>query len=276
MSQSRNAVTRFEDLLQNVVEGTFGRIFRSRLQPVELSRKLERAMDENLIVSAGRRIAPNAYVLYVSQADYTRFQQFMLTLLTQLQDRAIAVARQRGYTLTTKPAVALKVDQRLVTGEVRVEANLLDNAQLNSFIATNLPEFVQSAPRAPSEAPPPEATQVIGPQAAPVPPQGPPPVAGPMPYAALIERTPQGPGHVYQINREVIHIGRHTSNDIVINDRRVSRYHAEIRYERGQFVIYDLGSLNGVSINGSMTRQATLRNGDVLAFGNFSFVFERR
>ncbi|HKD75846.1 MAG TPA: FHA domain-containing protein, partial [Ktedonobacterales bacterium] len=153
---------------------------------------------------------------------------------------------------------------------------LLDNAQLNSFITTNIPELARSVPQASSEAAPPEATQVIGPQAAPVPPPGPPPVAGPMPYAALIERTQQGPGHVYQINREVIHIGRHTSNDIVINDRRVSRYHAEIRYERGQFVIYDLGSLNGVSINNSMTRQATLRNGDVLAFGSFSFVFERR
>ncbi|HKD74674.1 MAG TPA: DUF3662 domain-containing protein, partial [Ktedonobacterales bacterium] len=200
MSQSRNAVTRFEDLLQNVVEGTFGRIFRSRLQPVELSRKLERAMDENLIVSAGRRIAPNAYILFISQADNVRFQQFMQTLLFQLQDRAIAVARQRGYTLTTKPAVALKVDQRMVTGEVRVEANLLDNAQLNSFIATNLPEFAQSAPKAPTSAQPPEATQVIGPQPSPIPPPGPPPVAGPMPYAAMIERTPQGPGHVYQIN----------------------------------------------------------------------------
>jgi pSer/pThr/pTyr-binding forkhead associated (FHA) protein len=97
-----------------------------------------------------------------------------------------------------------------------------------------------------------------------------------MPYAAFVLRTPQGPGQTYPLNREVIHIGRHTSNDIVINERRVSRYHAEIRFERGQFVLYDLGSLNGVSVNGAMTRQAVLRNGDIIALGSYSFVFERR
>ena len=97
-----------------------------------------------------------------------------------------------------------------------------------------------------------------------------------MPFAALVMRAAQGSSQTYPLNRELIHIGRHTANDIVVNDRRVSRYHAEIRYERGQFVIYDLGSLNGISVNGALTRQATLRNGDVLAFGDYSFVFERR
>lgn len=277
MSQNRSPVSRFEDALQGIVEGVFGRIFRTRLQPVELSRKLERAMEENLVVSAGRQVAPNAYRLTVSEADYIRFQQFLRTLLLQLQGRLIEVARQRGYTLTTKPVVKLESDPRLGTGDARVEATLLEPVQLNSFAGTvnaasgpdgaasalagNAPDATHVIPNQPTDqnAPPIEVT-----------------VNNALPYAAMVLRNPQGPGQTYPLNREVIHIGRHTSNDIVINERRVSRFHAEIRFERGQFVLYDLGSLNGVSVNGTLTRQTVLRNGDVVVLGSYSFVFERR
>lgn len=277
MSQNRSPVSRIEDALQGLVEGVFGRLFRTRLQPVELSRKLERAMEENLVVSAGRQVAPNAYRLTVCDADYERFQQFMRTLVLQLQDRLIAVARQRGYTLTTKPVVKLEADPHLGTGDARVEATLLEPLQLNSFAGT------ANAARGANGAPPslagvaPDSTQVIPHQTHD--PNAPPlevTVNNAMPYAAMILRNPQGPGQTYPLNREVIHIGRHTSNDIVINERRISRFHAEIRYERGQFVLYDLGSLNGVSVNGSLTRQTVLRNGDVVILGSYSFVFERR
>jgi pSer/pThr/pTyr-binding forkhead associated (FHA) protein len=74
-----------------------------------------------------------------------------------------------------------------------------------------------------------------------------------------------------------IHIGRHLSNEIIVNDKRVSRHHAEIRYERGQFVLYDLSSTNGVKINGVPTRQPVpLRNNDLITVGSHEFVFQRR
>ncbi len=278
MSHSRNVVSRFEDFLQGVVEGMFGRVFRTRVQPVELSKKIERAMDDNLVITAGRRIAPNAYKVLVSETDFDRFHAMLRSLILQLQDRVILVARQRQYTLTTRPVVLVQADARLVKGEVRVEASLLEGAQLNSFAASQ----VQAIPRddlatGPQSVagPPPDSTSIIQPQAAPAP-EGQPPAPGAMPYAALVLRTPTGPGQNYPLNRDVIHIGRHTSNDIVINDQRVSRYHAEIKFERGQFVIYDLGSLNQVTVNGAPVRQAALRNGDVLTFGNYNFDFVRR
>ncbi len=263
--QRRSVVARFEDFLQGTFEGVFGKVFRTRLQPVELSRKLERAMDENLTISAGRRVASNAYQLSIGQSDYARFDSFMPSLIKQLQDRLILIARQRNYTLTAKPVVKIVVDPQLGTGEARVTAHLFDAAQLSAFAGPR--QTGSLAPGAPAEAAP-ETTYPVAPGSA--------PAAPAIPYAALVLRTAQGPGQSHVLNRDVIHIGRHTSNDIVINDRRVSRFHAEIRFEHGQFILYDLGSLNGVSINGAMTRQATLRNGDILALGNYSFVFERR
>ncbi len=285
MSRNRNIFARFEDVLSGVFEGAVGRVFRTRLQPVELTRRLERAMDENLTVSPNRRVAPNAYNVLISEVDYARFLQSMQSLMKTLQDGLVSYARQRGYVLTTRPVVKLQVDQRLVTGEARCEARFLDSTQLAQFAGvggTRPPDATatpsgQLSPYPGQPGASPDSTQLFG---------GGPPVAQPLPgsviapaelpYAALVMRTSQGPGKTYPMNREVIHIGRHTSNDIVINDRRVSRYHAEIRYEQGQFKLYDLGSLNGILINGSAQHQWTLRSGDIINFGNYSFVFERR
>lgn len=273
MSQPRNPFNRLEDFLSGAFEGIFQRVFPGRLQPIELSHKLERAMDENIIVSANRRLAPNNYELTISADDFARFAAFKDNLLDQLRDALIAAARKRGYTLTSRPRVTLTASPNISKGDVRILTSLLDAAQLNQMAGV-----AAAGPHRPAFAPP-DGTQVIAPAPPPDPaatfiPGGAP--AGQMPFAALVMRTTQGPGQTYAINREIIHIGRHTSNDIVINDRRISRYHAEVRFERGQFVIYDLGSLNGVVINGAPTRQGTLRNGDIVTFGNYSFVFERR
>jgi hypothetical protein len=84
-------------------------------------------------------------------------------------------------------------------------------------------------------------------------------------------------GQPMRLLHSPIHIGRHLSNEIIVNDRRVSRHHAEIRYERDQFVLYDLSSTNGVKINGVATRQPVpLRNNDVITVGSHEFVFQRR
>src|SRR5262249_57168493 len=79
-----------------------------------------------------------------------------------------------------------------------------------------------------------------------------------------------------QLTKPVIHIGRHLSNDVIVNDKRVSRHHAEDRYEHSQFVLYDLGSTNGVGINGVLTRQPVpLKNNDIVSVGSHDFVFQR-
>jgi hypothetical protein len=276
MSQNPSPLSRFEQLMQGVVEGSFGRIFRTRLQPVEIRRKLERAIEENLLLSNDRSIAANVYIISISPADLARFQPIMSTLLFEMQNAIIDYARRNNYVLTTRPAITFKAETRLVTGEIRINTQLLDNARFNEYLAANAQGSGSTTSQASGATP--DETQMIKPEgfSPMVLPGMPPAPPMPMTYAALVMRTPQGPGQTYPINREIIHIGRHTGNDIVINDRRVSRYHAEIRFERGQFVIYDLGSLNGVSINGVPSRQTILRNGDVVGFGNFSFVFERR
>lgn len=261
-------LSRVEDFLSGSVEGVFNRLFRTGIQKVEIARRLERAMDENTV----QRRAPTRYRILLSSSDYARFASYKGLLQTQLQEGLFQVARQRGYSMTRPPTVSVEEDGQMGKGDLRIETSFTD-APANAVPAPGVPVIPTLAGVAP------DFTQVIAGGQAPVGPgstqPGAPPAAG-MPTAALVLRTPQGPGQSYPLNREVIHIGRHRTNDIVIREERISRFHAEIRFERGQFVLYDLGSLNGVLVNGTLTQQAILRPGDVLNIGSYSFVFERR
>jgi hypothetical protein len=275
MNQNRNAVARLEDFLQGSVEGFFSRVFRTGVQKVEIARKLERAMDENIVVHNNQRRAPNSYRLFMSEADFKNVRQYVGLLQRQLQDGLVVVAKQRGYVLASTPVVTIQTDSKLGKGELRSETSFADPAQIQAAAAAAQAQagVNPTSPNLPGNLPPPDFTQVVAPQAPPASPAAP---GAAIPNAVLVLRTPQGPGQTYQLNRDVLHIGRHRTNDIVIKEERVSRFHAEIRFERGQFVLYDLGSLNGVVVNGTLTRQAILRPGDIIGIGSYSFVFERR
>ncbi len=264
-----NVLGKFESAMQGIVEGSFGRVFKSGLHEVEVSKKLERAMDQNLSISLGRRIAPNVYDVYVSQKDYDKFGAYSRSLTLRLQEGLIGVARVRSYLLTSRPILLFHVDPHMIMGQIRVEAHLAEpHTGMPGAGGQDGDEGVIEETRelSPEEAQQ-LASEVADAQTA----------REAIPQAWVTMRRPNGGGQVYQLDRPVIHIGRHVSNEIVVNDRRVSRYHAEIRFERGQFVLYDLGSLNGVGVNGVLTHQpTTLKNNDQIAVGNHDFIFQRR
>ncbi len=66
----------------------------------------------------------------------------------------------------------------------------------------------------------------------------------------------------------VMLIGRDPENDIRLSDRSVSMRHALVLLLGGEYVIEDLGSLNGIFINGERVKKAVLRSGDTLKLGH--------
>ena len=260
-------MSKFESMMQGIVEGSFGRVFRSRLQPVELASKLARAMDANLQLGLEKRIAPNLYDVYLSQRDHAYFMSFSRSLAQQLSDSLINVARERGYMLPSRPIVRFHEDDNLITGQTRILTQILDPRSLpDDDGAQGDYDVEETRSMSPAEAQE-LARHVAESQQAQV---------EPVPPAWLTLYRPAR-GKPMPITQPVLHLGRHLSNDVVINDKRVSRYHAEIRYEHGQFVLYDLGSTNGVGINGVMTHQPVpLKNNDMVSVGSHEFVFQRR
>jgi len=79
---------------------------------------------------------------------------------------------------------------------------------------------------------------------------------------------------VFPLQRIVTRIGRELDNHVVLQDPRVSRYHAELRLENGAFVLYDLNSTGGTYVNEERIVSATLESGDQLRLASVEMRFE--
>lgn len=78
---------------------------------------------------------------------------------------------------------------------------------------------------------------------------------------------------VHPLNEAVVNIGRRLENQLVIDDPRVSRNHAQLRAIKGRFVLFDLNSTGGTYVNGQRTSQTVLYPGDVISLAGVALIF---
>lgn len=78
---------------------------------------------------------------------------------------------------------------------------------------------------------------------------------------------------IFPLDRAVINIGRRPDNQLVIDDARVSRLHAQLRAIRGRYVIFDLDSTGGTFVNEHRIHQCVLHPGDVISLAGVPIVF---
>ncbi len=287
--------------MQRIVESPFAFLFPSKIQPAEVARKLERAMEDSVLLQGeGRRLAPDVYDIFLSFKDHQQLLPVEATLKKDWQDHLIQLARHQHYTLRVIPILRLHPSSELRPGAVRIEAQMQDSqhaigsdgtgmeagpmptqalsAEQLALLRAQLPPGQQlpgfpSPPLQPGSLPNNASASAILPggysQGMPMP---------SLPQAWLTIRLPQMQQKVYRIEKPVVNIGRQLTNDIIVEDKRVSRYHAQIKVQsNSQFMIFDLGSTNGITVNGTPhLRQHTLRNGDRFTIGSYDFFFERR
>ena len=245
-----------EAKLGGLVEGAFGRAFRTSVQPVELAHKLAKEMEDNQMASVSRVYVPNHYRVYLSPQDREQFASYEPALRKELSDYLLEHARQEQFALSTRPQVEFHTDERLDLGEFGIQAELVA-----------LPEDErpagESAP-APSEG---DFGHTM--------------VYSPSRDARRIEPVDDrrqallvggGRRNVLSGNRVVL--GRSREADIVIQDPNVSRRHAELRREDGGWQIVDLGSTNGIKVNGRRVDNQPLRQGDQITIGVTDLTFE--
>jgi pSer/pThr/pTyr-binding forkhead associated (FHA) protein len=103
------------------------------------------------------------------------------------------------------------------------------------------------------------------------------PVAGiealPAGSALLVVKRGPNAGSRFLLDQPTTSAGRHPESDIFLDDVTVSRRHAEFRREGGEFVVVDVGSLNGTYGNREPVDTAVLANGDEVQIGKFRLVF---
>ncbi|APU14337.1 pSer/pThr/pTyr-binding forkhead associated (FHA) protein [Actinoalloteichus hoggarensis] len=91
--------------------------------------------------------------------------------------------------------------------------------------------------------------------------------------ALLVVKRGPNAGSRFLLDRETTSAGRHPDSDIFLDDVTVSRRHAEFRREGGEFVVVDVGSLNGTYVNREPVDTAVLASGDEVQIGKFRLVF---
>jgi hypothetical protein len=249
MSVLRN----LESKLAGLVEGTFSRAFKSEVRPVEIARKLTREMEENKVQSLSRTYAPNEYAVWLSPDDRKQFEGYERDLATELSGYLLEHARRERIALVTSPKISFKTDDRLRLGEFGIQARLVrpgdDDSQAPSQGDEGHTMVYTASDRLSQELREPDHRRG----------------KARLRYEGKTAVLPTGGGV----------IGRSRECDVVLSDQNVSRKHAEVRPSGGKWIVKDLGSTNGVKVNGRrITGPQSLRPGDTIELGTSTIDFD--
>ena len=245
-----------ESKIAGVVEGTFSRVFRSEVRPVEIARKLAREMEEHQYGTLARTYVPNEYRVYLSPRDRDRFSGYEEALADELAGYLLEHA-PRALALLSRPAIEFETDERLRLGEFGIETAVVQ------------PEEVDSEPGVAPEPEPVGHTMVFSAAQR---------IAEPLEQAAAARQ--QRALLIYGGRRLMVGprgatLGRSRECEIVIEDPNVSRQHAELRPRGGAWVVSDLGSTNGTRLNGrTVHAPEVVRPGDEIEVGSSVITFE--
>jgi len=245
-----------EHKIEALFEGIFGRAFRTNVQPVELARKLAKEMDDHRTVSVSRIYVPNEYTIYLSPADREQFESYEENLRGELQEYLSEHARREEYALLSSPRVLLETDADLDVGEFGIATRM---AQPERRSAAGEPaEDIQPGATMIYKAKPSPPTQAVSAEELGM-------------ERELVTLTVDGTRHEVKQRRVVL--GRSRDCDIQLSDTNVSRRHAELRQEGASYWMVDLGSTNGMEVNGKRVKRAKLRDGDTVTLGSTDVVF---
>jgi hypothetical protein len=129
---------RFEHRLERMVEGTFGKAFKSGLQPVEIGRKVTREVDAHRQMGVhGVPVAPNNIGVYLSHADFDRFESFAEPLARELAELVREHAREEGYQFVGSVTVHLVPDDELRVGECDVVTEIAAGVRVGSVLLSD-------------------------------------------------------------------------------------------------------------------------------------------
>jgi hypothetical protein len=281
-----NPLRTLENMIAGLVEGTFGRVFKTEVRPMELARKLAREMDENTTASVSRVYAPNEYSVWLSPKDRARYEGVEHEVIDELCAYLLEHARGEDLALASRPSIAFHTDERLALGEFGIEARMTrieDDAEERSeqrqpsALAEPARGLAWDSARAAREGQTgrPEELEAVGNTMI---------FSNSERVRKAVERTGarrRSKALLVLAGRRLLvpprgaTIGRSRECDVVLDDSGVSRRHAELRPEGTAWTIEDLGSTNGVRINGIAVRGPhELRSGDRVEMGSTEMLFE--
>lgn len=244
-----NTIDQFETMAERLVEGTFARLFAGRISPMKVALHLERAIEEHQVCVPGESAqAPTEYWIYLNPKDFQALaaqdakDEEDVSPEQALARHIAALIDDTELALQSSPVVHIQADEDVPSRDVRVEARWIrpesDVDPTRQMAKEDLEET-----------------------------EGPPEGPRGRPFLIL-----EGDRHV-NLTQATVSVGRALDNDVIIDDPRVSRHHAQIRQRYGHLVLYDLDSSGGTQINGYPVEECVLHSGDVISFAGVEVIY---
>jgi hypothetical protein len=236
---------RFERRVEGAVNGAFARAFKGDVQPVEIAARLQRELDaEAKLLSRDKRLVPNEFVVGLSPHDHDKLAPYSKTLTSELAAELRSHASDTGYVFNGPIRIHFELDPTLPTGRFTVASEAVAGVEERGAAAPGTRD------RSGEERPP----------------------AAPRTTAVRSRLVLEVNGTRHPLEPPGLVIGRGTEADLRINDPGISRRHAEIRVRAEgpslSIDIVDLGSTNGIVVNGHKVAQAVLQEGSRIEIGS--------
>jgi hypothetical protein len=230
-------LSRFEDHIQRLVEGGFARLFAGRLHPYEVAIALARAMEDHLQQHETEQHGPDVYTVRINPTDHSAILQTGPDIAEQLAAELVELARVGGVSLTRIPEVQLLADEDIPPRQIAVSAR---HSKLGHDTTQAMPlddmrqQMTHNAPR---------ATLILDDQ------------------------------REVALDQPIINIGRQHDNSIIFDIPGISRHHVQIRLRFGHYVLFDLGSTAGTTVNGERVQERVLQSGDVIRLSDSVLIY---
>jgi len=184
----------------------------------------------------GTILAPNVYTIQLNPAASANWREPQL--LSVLLHSIDTVAHEAGFRFTISPTISIANDEKIPINDARIVAShRIDNMSDTNATPLEL-ETSEDSNRMPENA------------------------------FLIVEGV-----KVFPLVLPVVNIGRRLDNQLIIDDPRVSRNHAQLRTIKGRYVVFDLNSTGGTFVNGQRTSQTVLYPGDVISLAGVALIF---
>lgn len=235
-------LSNLERRLDQIVNGSFSKAFKSEVAPVELAAALQQELDLQATTVDGRSTAPNLFIFDLSRADYRRLEPYFANLSAELTAVAKDYIIDQRYTVVGRLSVSFNEDAALETGVIRIRSDMTREA-----VSTARPSDPSAQPHMPASVTARPATP------------------------RLITTA----GLEFSLTKPITTLGRGNDADVRIDDGGASRMHCEVLLG-SEVVIRDLGSTNGTIVDGARIHEAVLSDGSIIRIGETTITYKSR
>ena len=236
MNSIEEKINRIETRLQKLVEGSAAILAPQNAEFKKLTKEILEVFSKNIRIDAeGKPVAPDGILLYINpeQSEYWESNQ---AVLDSLSVKLQEFAGEEGIQFMQAPVIRTELKANVLPGETQVEV-LFRTSDIQQTAAVQI-EGIPNTEKIPGGA-----------------------------YLILDGID------VFNLEQTIINIGRNRDNQLVLNDPRISRRHAQLRAVKDQFILFDLDSSGGTFVNGERIQTKALQSGDVISLAGIPLIY---